>query len=61
MGGGYYDRTLARSGLRLANGATPIGLAHDCQHVDTLPIEEWDIPLPKIVTPSKTWQWENNH
>ncbi|WP_439146926.1 5-formyltetrahydrofolate cyclo-ligase [Vibrio sp.] len=60
MGGGYYDRTLARW-FESGNGAPPIGLAHDCQHVDTLPTEEWDIPLPKIVTPSKTWQWENNH
>ncbi|MDG2677273.1 5-formyltetrahydrofolate cyclo-ligase, partial [Vibrio parahaemolyticus] len=23
-----------------------------------LPIESWDIPLPKIVTPSQIWQWE---
>ncbi len=59
MGGGYYDRTLAKW-FETGQGATPIGLAHDCQHVDTLPIEEWDVPLPKIVTPSKTWQWENN-
>ncbi|MCY9827845.1 5-formyltetrahydrofolate cyclo-ligase [Vibrio chagasii] len=59
MGGGYYDRTLAKW-FATGEGATPIGLAHDCQHVDILPIEEWDIPLPKIVTPSKTWQWENN-
>ncbi|WP_299688755.1 5-formyltetrahydrofolate cyclo-ligase [uncultured Vibrio sp.] len=60
MGGGYYDRTLARW-FETGCGATPIGLAHDCQHVERLPIEEWDIPLPKIVTPSKTWQWENHH
>ncbi|MBJ2146736.1 5-formyltetrahydrofolate cyclo-ligase [Vibrio sp. IB15] len=60
MGGGYYDRTLAKW-FATGEGATPIGLAHDCQHVDTLPIEKWDIPLPKIVTPSKTWQWESNH
>jgi 5-formyltetrahydrofolate cyclo-ligase len=57
MGGGYYDRTLSgwfNSGL----GAKPIGLAHDCQQVETLPSEVWDIPLPKIVTPSKIWAWE---
>jgi 5-formyltetrahydrofolate cyclo-ligase len=56
MGGGYYDRTLApwfNTGL----GPKPIGLAHDCQHVDALPIESWDVPLPKIVTPTKVWQW----
>lgn len=57
MGGGYYDRTLA-PWFKTGVGATPIGLAHDCQHVEQLPTENWDIPLPKIVTPSKTWQWE---
>lgn len=57
MGGGYYDRTLAKW-FSTGQGAAPIGLAHDCQHVEKLPTETWDIPLPKIVTPSKTWQWE---
>lgn len=57
MGGGYYDRTLEpwfKTGL----GPKPIGLAHDCQHVEKLPIESWDVPLPKIVTPSRIWDWE---
>ncbi|EGU50036.1 5-formyltetrahydrofolate cyclo-ligase [Vibrio orientalis CIP 102891 = ATCC 33934] len=56
MGGGYYDRTLA-PWFKTGQGPKPIGLAHDCQHVDALPIESWDIPLPKIVTPTKVWQW----
>ncbi|HEX4499735.1 MAG TPA: 5-formyltetrahydrofolate cyclo-ligase [Scandinavium sp.] len=54
MGGGFYDRTLQnwqRYGLQ------PVGYAHDCQQVDTLPVEKWDIPLPAVVTPSKVWQW----
>jgi len=58
MGGGYYDRTLA-PWFASGNGPKPIGLAHDCQHVDALPIEQWDVPLPKIVTPSRIWQWES--
>lgn len=57
MGGGYYDRTLA-PWFKDHRGPKPIGLAHDCQHVEKLPIEAWDVPLPKIVTPSKIWQWE---
>lgn len=57
MGGGYYDRTLSKW-FNTGIGARPIGIAHDCQHVDRLPTEVWDIPLPKIVTPTKTWQWE---
>lgn len=46
MGGGYYDKTFAKRSARL------IGLAHDCQQVDKLPIEDWDVPLDAIATPS---------
>ncbi|MGF1722110.1 5-formyltetrahydrofolate cyclo-ligase [Vibrio kyushuensis] len=58
MGGGYYDRTLA-TWFKDKQGAKPVGLAHDCQHIESLPSEAWDVPLPKIVTPSKVWQWES--
>lgn len=54
MGGGFYDRTLENWHN---GGPYPIGLAHDCQHVDILPVEEWDVPLPEIITPDKVWQW----
>lgn len=54
MGGGYYDRTLKNW---QQNGTYPIGIAHDCQQVDALPCEDWDIPLPEIVTPSRHWRW----
>ncbi|MCG3729909.1 5-formyltetrahydrofolate cyclo-ligase [Vibrio cincinnatiensis] len=57
MGGGYYDRTLS-TWFHSGQGAKPIGLAHDCQYVETLPTESWDIPLPKIVTPTRSWQWK---
>jgi 5-formyltetrahydrofolate cyclo-ligase len=49
MGGGFYDRSLAdwqQSKLY------PLGLAHDCQRVEKVPIESWDIPLPEIITPN---------
>lgn len=54
MGGGFYDRTLQNWHT---HGLFPVGYAHDCQHVDTLPAEEWDIPLPAVITPTTTWQW----
>ncbi|MCG9598307.1 5-formyltetrahydrofolate cyclo-ligase [Vibrio sp. Isolate25] len=57
MGGGYYDRTL-EPWFHHKSGAKPIGLAHDCQQVDKLPVESWDVPLPKIVTPKQIWDWE---
>ncbi|WAT01145.1 5-formyltetrahydrofolate cyclo-ligase [Rouxiella chamberiensis] len=56
MGGGFYDRTLANWRER---GPYPIGIAHDCQWVEALPIEEWDVPLPEILTPGKSWRWEH--
>ncbi|MCL2897951.1 5-formyltetrahydrofolate cyclo-ligase [Brenneria tiliae] len=54
MGGGFYDRTLRHW---QQGGPYPIGLAHDCQQVDLLPAERWDIPLPEIITPSRCWRW----
>lgn len=57
MGGGYYDRTLApwHQARQLPR---PLGLAHDCQQVSALPHEAWDVPLPTILTPSQTFNWE---
>ena len=54
MGGGFYDRTLQNW---RAHGLFPVGYAHNCQQVDALPVEEWDIPLPAVITPTTTWQW----
>lgn len=52
MGGGYYDRMLA-PWFEQQTGPYPIGLAHDCQLREKLPIEPWDVPLPEIITPSQ--------
>jgi 5-formyltetrahydrofolate cyclo-ligase len=54
MGGGFYDRTLKHW---QEGGPYPIGLAHDCQHVDALPAEHWDVPLPEVITPRTVWTW----
>jgi 5-formyltetrahydrofolate cyclo-ligase len=43
-GGGYYDRFL------LKTNALKVGLAFDFQVVDSLPREEHDLPVDKIVT-----------
>lgn len=63
MGGGYYDRTLAKwheDYLQNKEYAQtkqftpfPIGIAHDCQQIRKVPHESWDIPLPKIITPTR--------
>ncbi|WP_219558620.1 5-formyltetrahydrofolate cyclo-ligase [Klebsiella michiganensis] len=54
MGGGFYDRTLQNW---RQHRLQPVGYAHDCQQVNALPTEQWDIPLPAVITPSKTWLW----
>lgn len=58
MGGGFYDRTLQH--WRPQAGFYPIGLAHNCQQVaEPLPVEQWDIGLPEIITPSRHWRWHD--
>ena len=57
MGGGYYDRLLAPWFID-KQGPYPIGLAHDCQYVNQLPIQDWDVPLPEIITPSEHFYFD---
>ncbi|SFR58063.1 5-formyltetrahydrofolate cyclo-ligase [Pseudidiomarina maritima] len=56
MGGGFYDRTLSAWRQGKIN-VLPIGLAMDCQYVDTLPVQPWDVPLSMVITPSKVWDF----
>ncbi|MDN3378422.1 MULTISPECIES: 5-formyltetrahydrofolate cyclo-ligase [unclassified Pseudoalteromonas] len=57
MGGGFYDKTLARYHNENWQKPQLIGLAHQCQHVESLPVESWDVPLNLIITPQKTYHW----
>lgn len=56
MGGGFYDRTLSQ--LERGPGLKPrlIGLAHECQRVDELPIASWDIPLQGIQSDQRFYE-----
>lgn len=55
MGGGFYDRTLAH--WQQQGKPYPVGFAHNCQGVKQLPVEHWDVPLPLIITPQKTYHY----
>ena len=46
MGGGFYDRTLQNW---RNSSFIPVGLAHQCQQVEQLPTEVWDVPLHQIL------------
>ena len=51
MGGGYYDRTFSFARRhRLASRPYLIGVAHEVQRVDALPIRPWDVQLDSVVT-----------
>jgi 5-formyltetrahydrofolate cyclo-ligase len=45
MGGGFYDRTLA--GVK---GPLRVGLAYDCQRLEGILPEPWDVPMDYVVT-----------
>jgi 5-formyltetrahydrofolate cyclo-ligase len=54
MGGGYYDST-----FKYINKYTKtqlVGIAYDCQLVPDIPIEEWDLLLKYIITPTKVYK-----
>lgn len=55
MGGGFYDRTLARMHQQ---GQRPllIGMAHDCQVCESLPTDKWDMRVDWVWTPTGAWQ-----
>lgn len=51
MGGGFYDRTFAYLQRSVGHRKPAlIGVAHECQKVEALPHEPWDIPMKRIVT-----------
>lgn len=50
MGGGFYDRTLARLPCTAPRKPLLIGVAHACQQVGKLGVAAWDIPLHLVVT-----------
>ncbi|MEO6091461.1 MAG: 5-formyltetrahydrofolate cyclo-ligase [Novosphingobium sp.] len=51
QGGGHYDRWHAAHPLVPA-----IGLAWDCQRVDTLPLEPHDHALSAVITPTRLYE-----
>ena len=57
MGGGFYDRTLsARARRKHWRRPRLIGVAHECQRVDRIPADSWDVPLDGILTDQRFYQ-----
>ena len=60
MGGGFYDRTLSFMHQRRHwLGPKLIGLAHELQRIETLPIQAWDIPLDGVITEKSLYRFTN--
>ena len=58
MGGGFYDRSLSRCYRpdKLWHRPIRMGVAYSWQQVDSIPVENWDIPLDAITTENGiTW------
>jgi 5-formyltetrahydrofolate cyclo-ligase len=55
MGGGFYDASLAYL-MRRKRWRKPllVGVGYECQKVERVPREPWDIPLDAVVT-EKAW------
>jgi 5-formyltetrahydrofolate cyclo-ligase len=57
MGGGFYDRTLAYLRLRRCwRRPLLIGIAHECQRVERLETNTWDVPLDLVVTEERIYR-----
>lgn len=64
-GKGYYDRAFAfrlnGSGTASANGEATakkpalLGLAHECQLLESPPVRAWDVPLDAVATPARIY------
>ncbi len=52
MGGGFYDRALAFKHHAQATRPLLIGVAFDCQRVEALAVNAWDVAMDAVVTES---------
>lgn len=58
MGGGYYDATLAYlRHRRYWRKPRLIGVAYECQRIDRLPHDTWDIPLDGVLTEKQLYRF----
>ena len=50
MGKGFYDRTFSFKIFKRRSSPLLVGLAHECQLVDSFPVESWDVRLDAVAT-----------
>ena len=55
MGKGFYDRTFSYKSRTGYNKPKLIGLAYECQKVDQIPTEPWDVRLDGVITDGRLY------
>ena len=55
MGGGFYDATLAAR--RRFTRPAVIGVAHECQRMERIETDPWDVPIDRIVTDRRVYEF----
>ena len=56
MGKGLFDKTFRFKNQNSLAQPLLVGLAHECQHVQKIPAEDWDVKLDFVVTAEKIYQ-----
>ena len=56
MGKGLYDKTFNFKRRNSLTQPLLVGLAHECQHVQEIPAENWDVKLDLIVTGERIYR-----
>ena len=55
MGGGFYDRTFEF--IKTSGKPVLVGLAHECQKVEGIPAENWDVPMMAVATDKRFYKF----
>lgn len=58
MGKGFYDRTFSFKTFNRRSSPMLVGLAHECQLVDSFPVESWDVRLDAVATERKIYRFD---
>ena len=56
MGKGFYDRTFSFRAAARRRRPLLIGLAHECQRVENLESQAWDVRMDRIVSDKQSYQ-----
>ena len=56
MGQGYYDKAFTFRNQNISEKPLLVGLAHECQRVQEVPTESWDVRLDLVVTAERIYR-----